>query len=79
MKKAGFIKKAAIAAAALLPIVASAQTKGKFEVYDFNEFKLHVYYTNDAMGDARSRLSPTIILAAQATTPTQCQKACLNL
>ncbi|MDO4161104.1 MAG: hypothetical protein Q4D41_11660 [Prevotellaceae bacterium] len=30
----------------------NAQENGKFEVYDFNSFKLHVYYTNDAMGDA---------------------------
>lgn len=29
-----------------------AQTKGHFEVYDFNNFKLHVYYTNDVMADA---------------------------
>lgn len=30
----------------------NAQTKGKVEVYDFDTFKLHVYYTNDALGDA---------------------------
>lgn len=29
-----------------------AQTKGNFEVHDFDTFKLHVYYTNDALGDA---------------------------
>lgn len=29
-----------------------AQTKGRFEVYDLDNFKLHVYYTNDALGDA---------------------------
>lgn len=29
-----------------------AQEKGKFEVYDFDSFKLHVYYTNDVMNDA---------------------------
>ena len=29
-----------------------AQTKGRFEVYDIDNFKLHVYYTNDALGDA---------------------------
>lgn len=28
-----------------------AQTKGRFEVYNFDNFKLHVYYTNDALGD----------------------------
>ena len=29
-----------------------AQDKGRFEVYDLDNFKLHVYYTNDALGDA---------------------------
>lgn len=29
-----------------------AQAKGKMEVYDLQRFKLHVYYTNDALGDA---------------------------
>ena len=29
-----------------------AQTKGRFEVHDLDNFKLHVYYTNDALGDA---------------------------
>lgn len=29
-----------------------AQTKGRFEVHDLDHFKLHVYYTNDALGDA---------------------------
>ena len=29
-----------------------AQTKGHFEVHDLGNFKLHVYYTNDALGDA---------------------------
>ena len=28
-----------------------AQTKGHFEVHDLGSFKLHVYYTNDALGD----------------------------
>lgn len=32
--------------------VLNAQEKGKFEVYNFNDFKLHVYYTNDVMNDA---------------------------
>lgn len=36
----------------LLTITAMAQTKGRFEVHGFNQFKLHVYYTNDALGDA---------------------------
>lgn len=36
----------------LLTITAMAQTKGRFEVHDLGNFKLHVYYTNDVMGDA---------------------------
>jgi hypothetical protein len=36
----------------LLALGASAQDKGRFEVYDLGDFKLHVYYTNDALGDA---------------------------
>lgn len=31
---------------------ASAQEKGRFEVHDLGSFKLHVYYTNDALDDA---------------------------
>lgn len=27
-------------------------TKGKMEVYDLSTFRMHVYYTNDALGDA---------------------------
>lgn len=33
-------------------MVASAQTKGNFEVLDLGNFKLHVYHTNDVLGDA---------------------------
>ena len=29
-----------------------SQTKGRFEVHDLDNYKLHVYYTNDALGDA---------------------------
>lgn len=36
----------------LLTITVMAQTKGRFEVHDLGNFKLHVYYTNDVMGDA---------------------------
>lgn len=36
----------------LLALTASAQEKGRFETYDCNNFKLHVYYSNDVMGDA---------------------------
>lgn len=35
-----------------LTITAMAQMKGHFEVYDLDKFKLHVYYTNDVLGDA---------------------------
>lgn len=33
-------------------MAAEAQTKGNFEVLDLGHFKLHVYNTNDALGDA---------------------------
>ena len=36
----------------LLTITVMAQTKGRFEVHDLGNYKLHVYYTNDALGDA---------------------------
>lgn len=36
----------------LLSLTAPAQNKGRFEAYDLGDFKLHVYYTNDALGDA---------------------------
>lgn len=36
----------------LLTITAMAQSTGRFEVRDFDGFRLHVYYTNDALGDA---------------------------
>ena len=34
----------------LLTVAAMAQTKGRFEVKDLGNCKLHVYYTNDALG-----------------------------
>lgn len=39
-------------ALSLVALGASAQDKGRFETHDFGSFKLHVYYTNDALGDA---------------------------
>lgn len=39
-------------AVASMVLGASAQEKGRFEVHDLGNFKLHVYYTNDALGDA---------------------------
>ena len=38
--------------AALFALSAAPQEKGRFETYGLDGFKLHVYYTNDAMGDA---------------------------
>ena len=35
-----------------LTIIAMAQSKGRFEVHDLGNYKLHVYYTNDTWGDA---------------------------
>lgn len=46
------MKKVLIILLNLLTITAMAQTKGRFEVHDLGTFKLHVYYTNDALGDA---------------------------
>ena len=46
------MKKAIVAMMSIAALGANAQTKGKVEVYDFDTFKLHVYYTNDALGDA---------------------------
>lgn len=53
------MKKSIIAtgAAASIAILSCASTvvnfeKGKVEVYDYDSFKVHVYYTNDALGDA---------------------------
>ena len=46
------MKKVLIILLNLLTITAMAQTKGRFEVHDLGNYKLHVYYTNDALGDA---------------------------
>lgn len=46
------MKKTLIILFNILAITAIAQTKGRFDVHDFGNFKLHVYYTNDAMEDA---------------------------
>lgn len=45
-------KRLSILALSLVALGASAQEKGRFETHDFDSFKLHVYYTNDVMGDA---------------------------
>ena len=45
-------KTLAIMALSIMALGASAQLKGRFETHDFNNFTLHVYYTNDALGDA---------------------------
>lgn len=46
------MKKILPALLSLAALPASAQTCGRFETYQLNGFKLHVYYTNDAMADA---------------------------
>ena len=46
------MKKILCALAGCFTVTAMAQTKGRIEVYDFGAFRLHVYYTNDALGDA---------------------------
>lgn len=45
-------KTLSIVGLSLLALGASAQQKGRFEIHDLDGFKLHVYYTNDALGDA---------------------------
>ena len=46
------MKKLLLILVSMVALTATAQTKGKFEAYNYNGFRLHVYYTNDAMGDA---------------------------
>lgn len=46
------MKKIILLLAVAFGLSASAQEKGRFETHDFDNFKLHVYYTNDALGDA---------------------------
>ena len=46
------MKKALFILFNLLTITSMAQTKGRFEVHDLGNYKLHVYYTNDVMADA---------------------------
>ena len=46
------MKKNILILLSLITFTAMAQTKGKFEVLDLKDFKLHVYYTNDALNDA---------------------------
>lgn len=49
----GNMKKALLTAAGCLAALASfAQDKGRFDVFDFGDFRLHVYYSNDVMADA---------------------------
>lgn len=45
-------KTLSVSALSLVALGASAQEKGRFETYDFDDFKLHAYYTNDVMDDA---------------------------
>lgn len=46
------MKKVLFILMSLVALGASAQNKGRFKVHDLGNFKLHVYYTNDALGDA---------------------------
>lgn len=46
------MKKNILILLSLITFTAMAQTKGKFEVLDLKDFKMHVYYTNDALNDA---------------------------
>lgn len=44
-------KKLSVIALSMAVFGVSAQEAGRFEKYDFDSFTLHVYYTNDALGD----------------------------
>ena len=46
------MKKALFLLFNLLTFTVMAQTKGRFELHNLADFTLHVYYTNDALGDA---------------------------
>lgn len=46
------MKKLVFIIAGMAALTAAAQTKGKFEAYNYNGFRLHVYYTNDALDNA---------------------------
>ena len=45
-------KRLSVIALSLAVLGASAQNRGRFETHEFDRFRLHVYYTNDALGDA---------------------------
>lgn len=40
-----------VMALSFMALSALAQNKGRFETQEFDNFKLHIYYTNDALGD----------------------------
>ncbi|MDE7006276.1 MAG: hypothetical protein K2O82_07170 [Alistipes sp.] len=46
------MKKILLPLMGLATLTAPANAKGRFETYDLQGFKLHVYYTHDAMDDA---------------------------
>lgn len=46
------MKTTTLLAMSMAAITSTAQPKGRVEVYNFDAFTLHVYYTNDVMGDA---------------------------
>jgi len=46
------MKKAIISSALALAAVAAAAQNGRFDVIDAGAFKVHIYYSNDALGDA---------------------------
>ncbi len=46
------MKKALFILFNFLTLTIMAQTKGRFETHELGSFTLHVYYTNDALGDA---------------------------
>lgn len=51
-KQVSVMKKAIISSALALAAVAAAAQNGRFDVIDAGTFKVHVYYSNDALGNA---------------------------
>jgi len=58
----------------LITIAGMAQTKGRFEVHDMGSFKLHVYHTNDALGDASYIIEGKEALCDHGTAVVQGQR-----
>lgn len=47
-----FFNKTSCILGCCLTLSSTAYANGHFDVYDFDDFKLHVYYTADALNDS---------------------------